>query len=541
LAEPAATPGPLARRFRSAVVAALECPRTDGELLTRFVTTRDERAFTELVRRLGPTVFGVCRRFLGNTSDAEDAFQVTFLVLARKADTVRPPGRVAGWVHGVATLAARKAHATRARRLARETAVGTPPERPVSEVVVAPDLGPVLDDELARLPDKFRLPIVLCELRERTTAQAAAELGWPVGTVASRLSRGRALLADRLTRRGVTTGAVLAAGTLVRSATAAVSERLIESTVSAAVTGCTPGSAAVLSLTREVVRAMSVSKLRLVVFGLVASGAVALVGGGVVTPHTFAAPVPAKEAKEPDPVERVKLSDVSGLLRQESIRKDVGMSDKDYETLAAFKKEKTAEIQKRMEESMRAQLQAQVAGGPGRGPVQLKMNSSQFTELTDEAVAEFDKMAFSLLKPEQARRLKQIGLQARGPAALLDRRVIRGLRLTAGQEDAIDAVLPKRPGVLSADQYEKTAEATEACWKTALQVLTAEQRMGWDALVGKPIPTVDLLKANPLSDESLADRIGGGAFKFNTGGLIPGGIGGAGGGIVLSPKKDDKE
>src|SRR5262245_39294358 len=148
-----------------AFAAARERAESDADLLGRFVRTRDEAAFRELVRRLGPTVFGVCRRHLGNTADADDAFQTTFLVLARKAGTVHPPWRVAAWVYGVASLAARKLRQARWRRQLREVAVPHLPDRPASEGEMDAELRPAVDEELGRLPDSFRLPIVLCGLR----------------------------------------------------------------------------------------------------------------------------------------------------------------------------------------------------------------------------------------------------------------------------------------------------------------------------------------------------------------------------------------
>ena len=505
MVESPATPGALARRFRAAVITVLRCPRMDGELLTRFVASRDEAAFAELVRRLGPTVLGVCRRFLGNSHDADDAFQVTFLVLARKADTVRPPGKVAAWVHGVATLAARKARAARARRQARETVVTELPERAAPEVVMHPDLGPVLDEELARLPDKFRLPVVLCELRDRTIAQAAAELGWPVGTVASRLSRGRVLLADRLTRRGIT-AAVTAAVVSSQASTAAVPERLIESTVSAAVAGGVSPSAAVLSLTREVVRAMSVSKVRVFGVGLIApvavSMAVALVGGGVVTPNTLAAPVPTTAAKELDAVDRVKLPDLGPLLRVEAVQKDLGLSEADAKKLTDAWQDGMKAQQAKMQAAINQQMMVRPAGGGGAFAISVPGDTEKMNQ---ERIDEFNKKLAAELKPEQVRRLKQLVLQQDGPHALLDRRVIRGLGLSAEQEDRIDALLPpRRKAYIPKVEYAKVAEEIDAAAKEAEKVLTAEQRKRWDTIIGKRLPTEELVRGGPQSEDALS-------------------------------------
>ncbi|HEV3384631.1 MAG TPA: sigma-70 family RNA polymerase sigma factor [Gemmata sp.] len=173
---------------------------SDGDLLARWVVASDSAALDVLVRRHGTMVLGVCRRLLGNTADAEDAFQVTFLILIRKAGTLTSPGQVGGWLHGVAFQVSRRMRADLARRRVREEAMTTdyPSENPPDDTS---DVRRVLDEELDRLPEKYRLPIVLCELEGLTLDEAARRLGWPKGTVAGRLSRGRELLRRRLSRR----------------------------------------------------------------------------------------------------------------------------------------------------------------------------------------------------------------------------------------------------------------------------------------------------------------------------------------------------
>jgi RNA polymerase sigma factor (sigma-70 family) len=147
-------------------------------------------------------VLGVCRRVLSDATDAEDAFQATFLVLVRKARSLARPEQISGWLHGVAFRVARKVRADRARRRQREVAIvgvaePVAPELPEDMT----ELRRVIDEELDTLPDKYRLPIVLCELEGRTLDEASRILDWPKGTVAGRLSRGRDLLRRRLSRR----------------------------------------------------------------------------------------------------------------------------------------------------------------------------------------------------------------------------------------------------------------------------------------------------------------------------------------------------
>lgn len=243
--------------------------RADGELLERFIARRDEQAFATLVRRHGPMVLGVCRRLLRNETDAEDAFQATFLVLARKASSIRPRGMVGNWLYGVACNTARKARAASARRRAKESEAGTMP-RSTAPNESWQQLQFLLDAELEALPDKYRVPIVLCDLEGKTRKEAARHLRWAEGTVASRLARARVLLARRLARHGLTlSGGALAALLAHGEASACVPVALLSSTVKAALTSTAGAtvttasiSARVAVLTESVVRSMFVAKLK---------------------------------------------------------------------------------------------------------------------------------------------------------------------------------------------------------------------------------------------------------------------------------------
>ena len=174
---------------------------TDGELLERFSLNRDEAgglAFEALVNRHGPMVMRTCRGVLRDPNDADDAFQATFLVLARKADSLWVASTIAPWLHGVACRIATRALSDRARRQRHEQRVAL--LTPSSTSHDGPDdLNPVLHAEIERLPERFRSPIVLCYLEGLTHDQAAHQLAWPVGTVRSRLSRGRDRLRGRWT------------------------------------------------------------------------------------------------------------------------------------------------------------------------------------------------------------------------------------------------------------------------------------------------------------------------------------------------------
>jgi RNA polymerase sigma factor (sigma-70 family) len=250
---------------------------TDAALLDRFRSGRDEEAFAELVRRHGGMVFGVCRRLLRNAHDAEDAFQATFLVLVRSGSAVRQLGSVASWLYGVARRTALEARRSAARRRVKEA--GAMRGSAVS-ADSCDDLREVLDEEIARLPEKFRAPLVLCDLEGKTRREAAKHLGCPEGTVASRLALARKTLGSRLARRGVTVPAgMLTVLVGEEAAAAAVPPGLIGSTVRVAV-GRAVVPPGVAPLVKGVLTTMLLKKLK---SGTVlALAAVVLAAGGNV-------------------------------------------------------------------------------------------------------------------------------------------------------------------------------------------------------------------------------------------------------------------
>jgi RNA polymerase sigma factor (sigma-70 family) len=241
---------------------------TDGQLLDCFLRNHDEAAFEALVRQHGPMVWGVCRRILVNHHDVEDAFQATFLVLVRRAAAIVPKEMLANWLYGVAHQTALKARSIAAKKRARETPMAHLPEPAAAGNDPWNDLRPVLDLELSRLPDKYRVAIVLCDLEGKTRKAVARQLNIPEGTVSSRLATARAMLAKRLARHGVTLSSASLALLLGDStASASVPSSIVSSTVQAAslfATGQTGGAipANVVALS-EGVLAMSQSKLRI--------------------------------------------------------------------------------------------------------------------------------------------------------------------------------------------------------------------------------------------------------------------------------------
>ena len=189
--------------IREAAMQYEHASLTDGQLLERYIHDQEAEAFAVLVHRHGPMIWGVCRRVLRSHEDAEDAFQATFLVLVRKAASVRSRDLVGNWLYGVAHQTALKARATTAKRRAREKQVAAMPEPAVEQHEPCDEQQPLLDQELAHLPDKYRTVIVLCDLEGKTRKEAAVQLKIPEGTVASRLATARAMLAKRLARRGL--------------------------------------------------------------------------------------------------------------------------------------------------------------------------------------------------------------------------------------------------------------------------------------------------------------------------------------------------
>lgn len=206
---------------------------SDRELLDRFFAQKDETAFRLLVQRHGPMVHATCLRVLKNEADAEDAFQATFLILARKAEAVR--GSAGGWLHRVAHRAAVELKMNEARHKQREKRAAAIPTNGAGQAAAWEQIEPILDEELAKLPDRYRLPLVLCYLEGKSRFEAAAELGCRESQLKGRLERGREALRSRLIGRGIPIGAGVLAGLLQHqtASTAAVSSVLIISTASA--------------------------------------------------------------------------------------------------------------------------------------------------------------------------------------------------------------------------------------------------------------------------------------------------------------------
>ncbi|HWB11993.1 MAG TPA: sigma-70 family RNA polymerase sigma factor [Pirellulales bacterium] len=259
---------------------------TDADLVERYLATRDEAAFATIVRRHGAMVRGVCRRVLHDVHEADDAFQATFLVLLRKASSISPRALLANWLYGVARRTALKTRTMIRKRQSLPREASEPAEQAIPTDLKI-DLAAVLDEELERLPGKYRAVIVLSDLEGGSRAAVARQLALPEGTVSSRLNRGRAMLRRRLTRRGLDLAPAGLAAALAQQATeAAVPSALEALALQAAQSGA--ASVYVGELVRAVAKSLVVAKAgALLTTWLVA---VAIVGGGALAGYALLAP-----------------------------------------------------------------------------------------------------------------------------------------------------------------------------------------------------------------------------------------------------------
>ena len=275
------------------ILPASGSERPDGELLHGFAAGRDEAAFTELLRRHGPLVWGVCWRVLGDAHAAEDAFQATFLQLARRAGTLRGDSSLAGWLHTVATRLAQRASLAERRRRRRDRAHRNP-AAPADELTWR-ELREMLDAEIARLPEPYRLPLILCYLEGRTQDEAARRLGLAPAVLRGRLERGRQKLRRRLEKLGLPLGA-----TLLLTATdplpAALSETTRQTVFRALAGGPVPPAIAALACGGA---SLSRTKITLIALALLLAGGLGIGGAGrpVHSPAEPPAPEPPAQAR----------------------------------------------------------------------------------------------------------------------------------------------------------------------------------------------------------------------------------------------------
>jgi RNA polymerase sigma factor (sigma-70 family) len=447
----------------------------DGVLLAEYAARRDPVAFERLVHRHAGTVWGVCRRVAADPHDAEDAFQATFLVLVRSAGAVS--GSLSGWLYGVAFRVAMKARTAAARRRKREAKwerpSAVPPDHP-------DDTAAAVHTELAALPDRYRLPILLCDLEGLTRTDAATRLGWKEGTLSGRLNRGRKWLAERLTARGVTLAGGVLAGTLIPPAAA------VEAVLGWARTETPVAMANVVTLTNQVRRAMMLNRIaRLSIVSVVVLSVLGVgLFGLLPEPKSTAAPVPKIErvTDEDITVERLEMLDSRRVQREIKL---------------------TAEQRVKLLDGLDALMDERVAAfDAANGTV-----PPVYRNWEDEQKAfEAKKRAFAatVLTPRQFARLLEVEVQLAGEFAPMDPRVAEALKLTGEQKEKVIEVLRSNedftqyaqqaqvPPVGPVRVIKKPAEMRELVEKE----LTATQRAGWVELAGEK------LSFDPIKNQS---------------------------------------
>jgi RNA polymerase sigma-70 factor (ECF subfamily) len=400
---------------------------TDGQLLARFVAGGDEAAFTALLRRHGPMVLGVCRRVLRHAQDAEDAFQATFFVLARRAASVRKREALGSWLYGVAYRTARGARRTRARRWATERQVDELPHPEVGPVE-AQEWRPVLDRELSRLPEKYRAPLVLCELEGRSRKEVARELRLPEGTLSSRLAMARRLLARRLAHYGP---ALLGWIPAENGASAYVPAGLFFSTTKAAVLIASGqaavagvASAEVAALTKGVLKTMFLAKLKTVAVVLCGMAALGLGTGGVLYQARGSGPADALQAAEKPKDKDARAADdrpareeaqgdeLAALRRQvEELKAEAEKQRRRAEEAELKAKEVLEALKKDVTTARQAELEARQQAEKALYAAELR----QAQDAGDKKAASTDKLDQTLAKlaEKKAQLLKKFGERRR--------------------------------------------------------------------------------------------------------------------------------
>jgi RNA polymerase sigma factor (sigma-70 family) len=318
---PHAQAGTVLRQLR-ALVRATDEGASDRELLERFLGRREETAFVALLKRHGPMVLRVCRRVGGNEHDAEDAFQATFLLLARKADSIRKRESVASWLHGVAQRLALEARGREIRRQARERRAADMRKTSTGSDTAWQELQATLDEALGQVPERYRTPLLLCYLEGKTQEEAARQLDCPLGTVRSRLARGRERLKVLLERRGVRLSIATLAVTLpAAGASAALPAPLLEGTARAALAyaagkGTAFVSARAAALLEQGLKTLAAAKLKTAMLLGVILGVLSL-GAGTLAHRVLAVPPAAAVAAPEAPKEATKKSPATSREKPE--------------------------------------------------------------------------------------------------------------------------------------------------------------------------------------------------------------------------------
>lgn len=444
-------------------------PTPDNVLLAEFATRRDPVAFERLVRRHAGTVWDVCWRVLGNATDADDAFQATFLVLVRSARSAARVQSLGGWLYGVAFRVASKARVAAARRARREQAAARP-EHTTDLPEMMSDLTAAVHAELSALPDRYRLAVLLCDLEGLSRTDAAERLGWKEGTLSGRLNRGRKRLAERLSARGIT-----AAGAMLPVAVITPTASAVETVLAWAQTEIPGPTPAVDALATGAKRAMTLKLFSRL--ALVAVAVLSLLGVGLFgllpAPKTNAAPVPKAERVEKEDFSDDRLD----LLNSRRVQREIKM---------------TAEQRANLLDGLDSLLEdrgVEVEASNGRIPPAYR-DYQHFEQVYGDKRREF---ATTVITPGQLARLAQIEVQLSVEFAPMIPWVAEKMQLTNKQKEQVVDVLRGNEDFRPVGQavelnrvafkYKTPAEMREL----VEQELTKEQRKVWVELAGEKL------------------------------------------------------
>jgi RNA polymerase sigma factor (sigma-70 family) len=443
-------------QLRRALLLSERHVLTDSRLLESFRLNRDEAAFEILVKRHGPMVLGVCRRVIGNVHDAEDAFQAVFLVLAKKAHAITQSDLIGNWLYGVAYRTALQARGRLGRRRAREMQVKDMPQPTIFPDYDLRDLHEALDQELSKLPDKYRVPIILCDLEGRPRKKVASQLKLPEGTLSSRLATGRRLLGRRLQRYGLVVSGGGVAAALAQQAAAAVRTGLVAAAVDAAALTAAGQSAAgllsaeVVTLSQGVMKTMLLHKLKLI--SLVCLGLMLGVCAGFGVSQLRAEPAALADqgeqpVSEPKAAARDEEPIDGALLLNQQIQAALQLSKNQVNKLQAVsqsvdaknesKQQEIQQIQKQIEELRKqiAKLQKRIDGEDQQiGTIRTGIEGQRKQALAEAAP--------DILSARAMKRLREIHRQRRGLRALLqDPKVQQMLKIDDEQVRKIEGIL----------------------------------------------------------------------------------------------------
>jgi RNA polymerase sigma factor (sigma-70 family) len=515
--------------LRTEMAAEALAALPDAALLKRFLATREEAAFQALLLRHGPMVLRVCRRTLSAEHDAEDAFQATFLVLAREARAIRKHTSLASWLHGVAYRVARDARKSCERRRTHEEAAASEPAAASTDDVGWKELRSILDEELMSIPERWRAPLVLCYLEGLTQDEAAVRLGQTKSTFRRNLERGRERLCCRLTRRGVTLSAALLApllseGTVSAAVPAALAETTTRSAAALAGGQAAAGaSAQSLVLAQRFVTVTFLDKAKFAGVLLLAVLAAGIGGAGsvwkpdVVTPRAATVQAPADSARPTRDgaakqgaaavaeVARTLGCKVPSLVLEAVVQRDLRLRPDQLQRIAEVVEQADRPHAKdlaTLRERDRSRREPPQPGLPGQRVTEEEreavIEDRQLRQQQAQKVLAHQRIQAArgralrqalpeILSEEQHGRLRQLELQLAGLGAFIDPEVEKLLALDEDQRAKIQALarepqLVGAPGTVAGVDVFQTRKVPRV-----LEILREDQKQAWKKLCGRPL------------------------------------------------------